>query len=82
MNLVQVAEEIQHRIIHIFGRDMEGKRTLTPKPCASQAGGVLRTPSESITCGNAPTTRGYRHVAKAFRGGKVKTTIPLDLATD
>lgn len=26
MNLVQVAEEIQHRIIHIFGRDMEGKR--------------------------------------------------------
>ena len=27
MNLVQVAEEIQHRIIHIFGRDMEGKRS-------------------------------------------------------
>ncbi|KAH9855191.1 Six-hairpin glycosidase-like protein [Lenzites betulinus] len=26
MNLVQVAEEIQHRIIHIFGRDTEGKR--------------------------------------------------------
>ena len=26
MNLVQVAEEIQHRIIHIFGRDMEGRR--------------------------------------------------------
>ncbi|EJF65137.1 hypothetical protein DICSQDRAFT_79030 [Dichomitus squalens LYAD-421 SS1] len=26
MNLVQVAEEIQHRIIHIFGRDVEGKR--------------------------------------------------------
>lgn len=26
MNLVEVAEEIQHRIIHIFGRDMEGKR--------------------------------------------------------
>jgi hypothetical protein len=26
MNLVQVAEEVQHRIIHIFGRDIEGKR--------------------------------------------------------
>ncbi|KAH9949639.1 Six-hairpin glycosidase-like protein [Amylocystis lapponica] len=26
MNLVNVAEEIQHRIIHIFGRDMEGRR--------------------------------------------------------
>ncbi|KAF8441332.1 Six-hairpin glycosidase-like protein [Boletus edulis BED1] len=26
MNLVEVAEEIQHRIIHIFGRDAEGKR--------------------------------------------------------
>jgi len=26
MNLVEVAEEIQHRIIHIFGRDVEGKR--------------------------------------------------------
>ncbi|KAF7976076.1 hypothetical protein HWV62_7634 [Athelia sp. TMB] len=26
MNLVGVAEEIQHRIIHIFGRDMEGRR--------------------------------------------------------
>ena len=26
MNLVSVAEEIQHRIIHIFGRDMEGRR--------------------------------------------------------
>ncbi len=26
MNLVEVAEEIQHRIIHIFGRDQEGKR--------------------------------------------------------
>ncbi|KAG1771823.1 Six-hairpin glycosidase-like protein [Suillus occidentalis] len=26
MNLVEVAEEIQHRIIHIFGRDMDGKR--------------------------------------------------------
>ncbi|KAH7888809.1 Six-hairpin glycosidase-like protein [Phlebopus sp. FC_14] len=26
MNLVEVAEEIQHRIIHIFGRDIEGKR--------------------------------------------------------
>jgi hypothetical protein len=26
MNLVAVAEEIQHRIIHIFGRDMEGRR--------------------------------------------------------
>ena len=26
MNLVGVAEEIQHRIIHIFGRDLEGKR--------------------------------------------------------
>ncbi|RDX44838.1 hypothetical protein OH76DRAFT_1537733 [Lentinus brumalis] len=26
MNLVEVAEEIQHRIIHIFGRDLEGKR--------------------------------------------------------
>ncbi|PPQ83621.1 hypothetical protein CVT25_006306 [Psilocybe cyanescens] len=26
MNLVSVAEEIQHRIIHIFGRDAEGRR--------------------------------------------------------
>ena len=26
MNLANVAEEIQHRIIHIFGRDPEGKR--------------------------------------------------------
>lgn len=26
MNLVSVAEEIQHRIIHIFGRDTEGRR--------------------------------------------------------
>lgn len=26
MNLAGVAEEIQHRIIHIFGRDMEGRR--------------------------------------------------------
>ena len=26
MNLAQVAEEIQHRIIHIFGRDIEGRR--------------------------------------------------------
>ena len=26
MNLLSVAEEIQHRIIHIFGRDNEGKR--------------------------------------------------------
>jgi len=26
MNLVAVAEEIQHRIIHIFGRDMQGRR--------------------------------------------------------
>ena len=26
MNLANVAEEIQHRIIHIFGRDVEGKR--------------------------------------------------------
>jgi hypothetical protein len=26
MNLIEVAEEIQHRIIHIFGRDMEGRR--------------------------------------------------------
>ncbi|KAH7913443.1 Six-hairpin glycosidase-like protein [Hygrophoropsis aurantiaca] len=26
MNLVEVAEEIQHRIIHIFGRDLEGRR--------------------------------------------------------
>ncbi|ESK97413.1 glycoside hydrolase family 63 protein [Moniliophthora roreri MCA 2997] len=28
MNLVAVAEEIQHRIIHIFGRDMHGKRAM------------------------------------------------------
>lgn len=28
MNLANVAEEIQHRIIHIFGRDREGKRAL------------------------------------------------------
>ena len=26
MNLVAVAEEVQHRIIHIFGRDMQGRR--------------------------------------------------------
>ncbi|EIW83007.1 glycoside hydrolase family 63 protein [Coniophora puteana RWD-64-598 SS2] len=26
LNLLEVAEEIQHRIIHIFGRDMEGRR--------------------------------------------------------
>ncbi|EKM74956.1 hypothetical protein AGABI1DRAFT_80479 [Agaricus bisporus var. burnettii JB137-S8] len=26
MNLASVAEEIQHRIIHIFGRDVEGRR--------------------------------------------------------
>ncbi|KAH9935381.1 Six-hairpin glycosidase-like protein [Fomitopsis serialis] len=26
MNLVEVAEEIQHRVIHIFGRDAEGRR--------------------------------------------------------
>lgn len=26
MNLAAVAEEIQHRIIHIFGRDVEGRR--------------------------------------------------------
>jgi hypothetical protein len=26
MNILSVAEEIQHRIIHIFGRDLEGKR--------------------------------------------------------
>lgn len=26
MNLVEVAEELQHRIIHIFGRDAEGRR--------------------------------------------------------
>ena len=26
MNLVAVAEEIQHRIIHIFGRDVHGRR--------------------------------------------------------
>ncbi|KAI0030763.1 Six-hairpin glycosidase-like protein [Vararia minispora EC-137] len=26
MNLIEVAEEIQHRIIHIFGRDVEGRR--------------------------------------------------------
>jgi hypothetical protein len=28
MNLLQVAEEIQHRIIHIFGRDINGRRAL------------------------------------------------------
>lgn len=28
MNLVGVAEEIQHRIIHIFGRDAENRRAL------------------------------------------------------
>src|SRR5882762_855838 len=28
MNLVGVAEEIQHRIIHIFGRDAHGRRAL------------------------------------------------------
>lgn len=27
MNLVEVAEEIQHRIIHIFGRDVDGRRS-------------------------------------------------------
>ncbi len=26
MNLAKVAEEIQHRIIHIFARDIDGKR--------------------------------------------------------
>ena len=26
MNLARVAEEIQHRIIHIFARDAEGRR--------------------------------------------------------
>lgn len=26
MNLANVAEEIQHRIIHIFGRDVNGRR--------------------------------------------------------
>jgi hypothetical protein len=26
MNLISVAEEVQHRIIHIFGRDVEGRR--------------------------------------------------------
>ena len=26
MNLAHVAEEVQHRIIHIFGRDPEGRR--------------------------------------------------------
>lgn len=26
MNLANVAEEIQHRIIHIFGRDVTGRR--------------------------------------------------------
>jgi hypothetical protein len=26
MNLASVAEEVQHRIIHIFGRDSEGRR--------------------------------------------------------
>lgn len=26
MDLGKVAEEIQHRVIHIFGRDMEGRR--------------------------------------------------------
>jgi hypothetical protein len=28
MNLLQIAEEIQHRIIHIFGRDIHGRRAL------------------------------------------------------
>ncbi|KAF7298214.1 Glycoside hydrolase family 63 protein [Mycena chlorophos] len=28
MNLVAVAEEIQHRIIHIFGRDQDGRRAV------------------------------------------------------
>jgi hypothetical protein len=28
MNLAQVAEEIQHRNIHIFGRDVEGNRAI------------------------------------------------------
>ncbi|KAA1475157.1 hypothetical protein DENSPDRAFT_883343 [Dentipellis sp. KUC8613] len=28
MNLLEVAEEIQHRIIHIFGRDVDGRRAL------------------------------------------------------
>lgn len=27
MNLVEVAEEVQHRIIHIFGRDVDGRRS-------------------------------------------------------
>lgn len=27
MNLVEVAAEIQHRIIHIFGRDIDGRRS-------------------------------------------------------
>ena len=27
MNLVEVAEEIQHRIIHIFARDVDGRRS-------------------------------------------------------
>lgn len=26
MNLASVAEEVQHRVIHIFGRDSEGRR--------------------------------------------------------
>lgn len=26
MNLAKVAEEVQHRIIHIFARDIDGKR--------------------------------------------------------
>ena len=26
MNLAQVAEEVQHRLIHIFGRDIDGRR--------------------------------------------------------
>ena len=27
MNLVEVAEEVQHRIIHIFARDTDGRRS-------------------------------------------------------
>ena len=27
MNLVEVAAEVQHRIIHIFGRDIDGRRS-------------------------------------------------------
>ncbi len=31
MHLGEVAEEIQHRIIHIFGRDVEGRRATNGK---------------------------------------------------